>query len=142
MAVVKVVKHPETGNVITVNVNKPEYGTIRLDQKTVSMENGFLNKTNRTVFIGGTVEDLTSMNYKDQQVIAGKIIRKESFTPFFEGQSPKINPSTQEIITKDDKPVYMQDSYTTVLTAGDEWVGDESVELAEQTQAELDSQEN
>ncbi len=49
--------HPVTKAVITVNTNKPEFGTIRVDQAITTMENGFLNNTKRSAFITGKVAD-------------------------------------------------------------------------------------
>lgn len=107
-----VMAHPSTGAIITPRKNNPEYGVIRVDQETVSMENGFLNKSNRTAWIGGKVSDLESLNLKEGSALPGKIVRRESHTPFYEGQSPKINPSTNEVIEKNGQPVYFQDTYT------------------------------
>lgn len=110
MSTVKVVKHPTTGNIVTVGSN-PEYGTIRVDSETVSFSNGYMNKSRRTAFIRGRVSDLKSMNFEDGQRMIGIIQRQESFSPFYDGQTPKINPSTSEVILKDGKEVYFQDVY-------------------------------
>ena len=119
---VKVVAHPETGAVITINANKPEFGNIRVDQTIVSMENGFLNKSNRTAFIAGKIEDLKALDLKAGSTLDGKIIRKESFEPMYEGQSAKINPSTDEEVLVDGKNVYFKDSFTADLSTQDSLV--------------------
>lgn len=134
---VTVVAHPETGAVITPRKNNPEYGVIRLDQESVSMENGYLNKSNRTAWLGGKIEDLQSLNLKAGSTLPGKIVRKESHTPFYEGQSPKINPQTSEVVLKDGKEVYMQDMYTDDLDASSySFIGEEVEALVEAEVAE------
>lgn len=136
---VRVASHPVTKAVITVSENNPEYGTIRLDEESIQFQNNFMNKTRRSVFIRGKVVDLESLNYKANQALAGKIIKRESFEPFYEGQSPKINPTTQKVVLKDNKPVYLEFVYTLDMKAQDEWVeSSEEVSnpVAESAQAE------
>lgn len=116
---VKVAIHPETKLVITKNENKPEFGTIRLDQAVVSMENGFLNKSKRCAFIAGKLEDLEAMGYTAGLVLDGQIVRIESHTPQYEGQNFKINPETQEAVRVDGQLVYFKDTYTEDLSAKD-----------------------
>lgn len=137
---VTVVKHPESGEVITKSSKNPEYGTIRVDALTVSMEKGFLNKSNRSAFIRGKVSDLESLGLKDGSKISGKIIKRESFKPFYPGQSPKINPTTGEILLKDEKETYIEFVYTEDLSSCDTWVGETTfvadAQVAEAIQAQ------
>lgn len=116
---VKVAVHPDTKKVITQNPNKPEFGTIRLDQEVVTMEGGFLNRTKRSGFISGKMTDLEAMGYKEGQIIAGTIRRVESFEPQFEGQNHKINPETKADVLVDGKKVYFQDKFTEDVEAKD-----------------------
>jgi len=120
---VKVVAHPETGAVITVSKNNSQYGTIRLDSENVSLEGKFMNKSKRTAFIRGKVEDLQSLGYKAGQTLGGKIMKKESFSPFYEGQRPKINPSNGEIILTNGEETFLDYTYTSDANALDIWVG-------------------
>ena len=136
---VRVASHPETGAVITVSTNKPEYGTIRLDEESIQFQNNFMNKSRRSVFIRGKVADLESLGYKANQALAGKIIKRESFEPFYEGQEPKMNPTTGDIVLKDNKPVYLEFIYTLDAKAQDVWVESSEEDLdpvAESAQAE------
>ncbi len=116
---VKVGVHPETKAAITINAEKPEYATMRVDQEVISMENGFLNKTKRSDFITGKTADLQAIGYFGGQELPGQIVREEALVPFFEGQAPKKNPSTNEVILLDGKQVYFQDRYTEDLSAKD-----------------------
>jgi len=128
---VKVKAHPITGNVITPSKN-PEWGTIRVDASTQSMENGILNVSNRTAFIRGKIKDLESLNLKAEQVLSGKIVKQESFTPFYEGQNPKINPTTGEVVLKDGKKLFLNYVYTSDLNASTDVFIQEQVTVAEE----------
>ena len=125
-----VVKHPETGLVITPSVNKPEFGTIRIDQEVNVFNNGFFAIQKRTAFVRGRITDLESLGLKDGSTLDGKIIRKESFKPFYENQEPKINPQTNEVILTDGRPTYLEFEYTEDKDASDHWVA-ESNEVEE-----------
>lgn len=125
-----VVKHPETGLVITPSVNKPEFGTIRIDQEVNVFNNGFFAIQKRTAFVRGRITDLESLGLKDGSTLDGKIIRKESFEPFYENQEPKINPQTNEVVLTDGRPTYLEFEYTEDKDASDHWVA-ESNEVEE-----------
>jgi hypothetical protein len=114
-----VAAHPVTGNVITVSPNNPLFGTVRLDSVETSFKDGFMNKSKRSAFIRGSIEDLESMNYRVGSVIQGKIIKIEGFQPFYPGQSPKINPTTSEIILTDGKETFLQFQFTQDSNAQD-----------------------
>lgn len=116
MKQVTVAKHPETGNIITPGKN-PEWGSIRVDAETVSMENGILNKSKRSAFIRGKIADLTDMNFKEGQKLTGIIQKQEQYNPFYEGQAPKINPTTGEVVLKDGRETYLQYVYTSDVNA-------------------------
>ena len=111
-AIVKVAKHPVTGNVITISEKNPEFGTIRLDAEQNVFSNGFFSVQKRTAFVRGRLVDLESLSLKDGQILAGQIVRKESFEPFYEGQAPKINPTTSEVVLTDGRPTYLEFEYT------------------------------
>jgi len=139
MSQVKVVAHPTLGTVVTPS-RKEGFGTIRVDSVNKSMENGYLNIQKRTAFIHGKMEDLESLGLRADQVLRGKIIKKESFEPFYEGQNPKINPTTQEVILTNGQETYLEYSYTEDTTATDKWVGSTSQEVSEEVENALASQ--
>ena len=129
-AIVRVAKHPDTGNVITISEKNPEFGTIRLDAEQNVFSNGFFNVQKRTAFVRGRIVDLESLNLKDGQVLTGQIVRKESFEPFYDGQSPKINPTTNEVVLTDGQPTYLEFEYSEDMTKPSEiWVENTSVEM-------------
>ena len=138
---IKIVQHPIKGTVVTPRENNPEFGAVRIDEVKTTIVNNFVNKSRRTAFLGGTVKDLTAMNFKDGQAIAGTIVKQESFNPFFEGQSPKINPSTSEVVLTDEKPTFLNYIYSADATALDVWVGNTSETIEEAVEEALESQQ-
>lgn len=137
---VKVASHPATGLVITPSVNKPLFGTVRVDSENVSLENGFMNKSKRSAFIRGSIVDLTSLGLTAGKVMPGKIVKKESYNPFFEGQSPKINPTTAEVVLTNGRETYLQYDYTADQNAPDLWIGETTLVVSEQVENALGRQ--
>ena len=136
---VTVAAHPETGNVITPSANNEEYGTVRVDSIETTFKNGFMNKAKRSAFIRGRQVDLESLNLKEGSKMNGKIIKMEQHTPFFDGQDPKINPTTGEVVLTDGKETYLQFEFTDSQEATDRFIyADEVVEeTVEQVAEEL-----
>lgn len=128
---VTVMSHPDTGNVITPSSNNPEYGTIRVDSTQKVFTNGFFSFQKRSAFIRGKIEDLQKAGFSEGQQLQGKIQRQESFNPFYEGQSPKINPETEEEVLTNGKLTYLQFEYTDNANAPDVWV-ENAIEVAEE----------
>lgn len=117
----KVVAHPETGAIITAT-KKEGWGVVRLDQKNVSFSNGIANKRNRTAFLRGEIATLKQLVQGVGQQISGKIVRNMSYEPFYDGQSPVINPQTSEVMLKEGKEYYQNFQFTDDITANDAWV--------------------
>lgn len=108
--------------VIVVNENKPEFGSIMFSEETLDLSGGFTNVKTKIHFQGGKLEDLEKqvdlMNLKpDGEVKGFKILVEETLEPSFEGQQVKINPSTQEELTKDGKNIYIN---TQLISENDE----------------------
>jgi len=74
----------QEGVVVRPNANNPEseYGFIRVSQAVFTMENGFMRKSSRSALINGKKAELAEMNLRAGQELDGKIIVKESLTPF------------------------------------------------------------
>lgn len=113
--------------IIAVNPNKPEYGNIQLRTVVPVLNNGFIRTDTRVAFLPGRVEDLQNLiasydlkagddfNEKCYEV---KLIHKESTSPMYEGQNPKLNPSTAEIVVDENgAAIYRQ---TIAVTADSE----------------------
>lgn len=137
---VTVVAHPTTNLVITPSTKNPEWGTFRVDSKNVSMENGILNINSRSAFVRGKLEDLAQLSLSAGQVLPGKIVKRESFDPFYENQPSKINPTTKEVVLTNGKPTYLEFVYSADPDALDVWVGDTPATLAAKAAKELEAQ--
>ena len=117
----------DQGQVVIANTNKPEYGYIRLEQTKATFANGFLNRQKLSALIAGRLEDLESMGFEEGQELPGKLVVEETITPGYEGQDPKINPETGEVLEKDGKPIYRNVSYTTDMNAHDVFIQHDKV---------------
>lgn len=137
---VKVVKHPTTGEIITPSSNNPEWGTFRVDSENVSMNGGIVNVSRRSAFIRGKITDLQALGLRDGQVLSGKIQKQESFQPFWDGQSPKINPTSGETVLKNGRETFIQFEYTDDANAPDVWIGEDTTQVSENVQKALAEQ--
>lgn len=103
-------------SLIKVSTKNPEWGSVMVVESRFEMKNGVLNTRKRAAYFNAPIATLQALNLRegmDLNSIEGmeklRIVRKESHLPFFEGQSPKVNPQTSEIIHKNGQPVYFQD---------------------------------
>lgn len=114
------------GRVIGVSDNNPEYGYIRIEQTVTAInENGWLTNTRRSTLIKGKVEDLQNVKYTAGQELPGKIIVKESLTPFnpdYADRELKIAGNTGIVCRYEDQPIYRQTFYTLNENAADELI--------------------
>ena len=82
-AKIKVVADQQ-GSIISISPNNPEWGSIRIEQRTVSFNSkGFRDSKVRTFFFKGRVEELQEDNITLDTEFTGNIVIKESFEPFF-----------------------------------------------------------
>ena len=114
------------GNVIGVSQNNPEYGYVRVEQSVTQIsEAGWLKPVKRSALIKGKVEDLAQAGFIDGFELSGKIIVKESLTPF-NPENPdkdlKIAGQTGVVCRIDDQPIYRQTFYTSNQEAYDELI--------------------
>lgn len=113
---VNVTLHPETG--VAVNpTNNPEVFRIRVEQSVTTFNGGFASIQKRSALINGPKEVMDSL--AKQKVLSGKIIVQESTTPFWNGQDPKINPDTQEVMLSEGQPIYRNTTFTQDVNATD-----------------------
>jgi hypothetical protein len=124
------------GNVIGVSQNNPEYGYVRVEQSVTQInEAGWLKPVKRSALIKGKVEDLAQSGFVEGYELSGKIIVKESLTPF-NVENPdrdlKIAGSTGVVCRIDDQPIYRQTFYTSNQEAYDDLImHDNTVEIRE-----------
>ena len=115
-----------TGNVIGISQNNPEYGYIRVEQIATQInDEGWLKTVKRSALIKGKVQDLIDTKYEADTEIPGKIVVRESLTPF-NSENPdrdlKVAGSTGVICRIGDQPIYRQTFFTTNLNAQDEFI--------------------
>jgi hypothetical protein len=73
----------DAGNVIIKSERNPDYGHLRVEQtRMVIDDNGFARKRKLSALIPGTVEDLQGFGWSAGEEVEGKILIKESLTPF------------------------------------------------------------
>jgi hypothetical protein len=114
------------GNIICPSLNNPDYGYIRVEQFATQInDQGWLKNVKRYALIKGKMKDLIECGYKENQQIHGKIVVRESLTPF-NSESPdkdlKIAGNTGVICRLDDEPIYRQTFFTTNLNSNDEFI--------------------
>lgn len=116
---VKVIKDPNSNLVITPSKTKEGWGQVCVSASTIRVSNGIVNRASRMAWIKGPVELLET--YREGQLLQGAIIRITSDNPFYEGQSPVVNPSTGELVVSKStgKVIYQRFEYTDVRDAQD-----------------------
>lgn len=129
---VTIVADSATGMVINQSVNNPEYGYVKLQQsRTIIDDNGFLKKTTLNALIKAPIDILKEMNYYPGQILDGKIIVKESMTPFNK-KSPerdiKIAGNTGIACTLEGNPIYRKIVYTQSANAEDITIQHDNIE--------------
>lgn len=129
MSTVKVTAN-DKGQVVIPSVNNPEFGYIRVEQTSSSMEGGWLRKSTKSALIRGKVADLNDLGYTAGKSIAGKIIIKESHVAAFEGQDCKINPTTKAPVLSGGQKVYRDAFYTSDLNAQDVLLASDTVAVS------------
>ena len=113
----------EKGQVVVPSENNPEYGHIRVTQDRMFIdENGFARKKTMSALIAGTVDVLNGFGWSANQEVEGKIIVKESLSPF-NAKDPardyKVAGKTGVVCKHDDMPIYRKCFYTLDATASD-----------------------
>jgi hypothetical protein len=109
----------EAEGLIRRNSNKPEYGSLMLTANTVAVNKGYLNFKTKIGFITAKVEDLMKLieNKKLSEgsdfsalVAPHRIVTLEKvsseMTDDDRGYTPKINPSTGEILTRGGETIF------------------------------------
>jgi hypothetical protein len=114
----------EAGNVVVISSKNSEYGTIRVVQdRAVFDESGFARKKTLSALIAGKVSDLKSFGWKVNDELDGKIVIRESLTPF-NPKDPdrdfKVAGKSNIVCCLDGEPIYRKTFYTENLSVEDE----------------------
>ena len=118
-----IVTADKAGNVIVKSKVNPEYGHIRVEQTRMLVdENGFARKKKLSALIAGTIEDLGGFKWGSGEEVNGKIIVKESITPF-NSKDPdrdyKIAGQSGVVCTTEDEPIYRKHFFTLTESSED-----------------------
>lgn len=113
----------DSGAVIVVSKNNPEWAHIRVEQSRIVIDdNGFARRKTISALVHGTIDDLRSFGWTKGQDLPGKIIFKESLEPFNVSQPErdyKIAGKTGIICCQDGQPIYRKTFYTMNNSAED-----------------------
>lgn len=105
----------EAGQVVVPSKENPMYGHIRVEQKrTVITEKGWVRSKTLSALMHGSVEELESLQFMAGEILPGKIVIKESLTPF-NPKDPsldyKVAGKTGIVCMVDDQPIYRKCFY-------------------------------
>lgn len=134
-----VVTGNDASQVVIASKENPLYGHIRVEQRRTTMTNkGWVRSKVLSALIHGTVEELESLGFASGEIIPGKIIIKESLTPF-NAKDPsvdyKVAGKTGIVCMVDKQPIYRKCFYNPSGTEIDELVSHtnaEQIRLANQ----------
>ena len=122
----------EQGSVITVSENNPEYGFVTVSQvRTMFDDNGFIRSKKVNALIPGKIEELEMAGFFVGQELPGKVLIKESLTPFNKkdpSRDLKIAGNTGILCSIAGQPIYRKTIYTNMSNAEDVLVQHDNVE--------------
>ena len=120
-----VVVTAKDGVVVHPSPNNKEYGYIRLEQTRLVTEGGFGRSKRLSAIMPGKLTDLNSFGWKEKEVVEGKIIVKESLTPF-NTKDPdsdiKMAGTSGLACTLGGQPIYRKHEFTFDVNAQDELI--------------------
>lgn len=129
---VYVVGDPTTNAVVVQSKNNPDYGYVRVIQlRTMVGADGFYRKLEVPALIHGFTSDLVHAGYHIGQVLLGRVIIKESLTPFNilePNRDLKIAGTSGVTCTIDNKPIYRRTIYTEVNSIEETLIAHDNIE--------------
>lgn len=96
MSKIKIISHPETGKLFTATSN-PEWVKCQLQSEEIVVNNGVIQLQKRVAFplvSSKVAEALVGLKSGSAFPLDGRIIRKVSTTPQYEGHKQVVNPTT------------------------------------------------
>lgn len=110
------VQPDKNGNVITLSVNNPEWGYVRLVQDTpLFHKNSIMEVKSVSALLVAKLVDLEKMQYHAGQELPGQIVIEEAHSPFQENDSDrhlKRAGDSGVLCRVDDQPIYRRTYYT------------------------------
>lgn len=130
----------KNGNVITVSSNE-EFGYIRVVQDTTNFTaKGWIEERQLSALVHGRLEMLLKQNFSEGQELNGKIVVKESLTPFdgsTDDRDLKYAGATGIPCLLDDQPIYRRTFYTENQQEESELVQHNNSEMIRERIAEM-----
>ena len=116
----------DMGNVIRQSNNNAEYGYVRLTQQRVTFgNNGWEKNSNLSTLLLGKLEDLQTLNLTTDTKLPGKIVIKESLSPFSSTEPDrdlKYAGDTGIVCCVDGQPIYRKTVFTADAYSEDELI--------------------
>lgn len=145
----------KAGCVIVKSASNHEYGHIRVEQtRMVIEEGGFARRKKLSALIPGTIVDLKGFGWSAGQEVEGKIIIKESLSPFNKKDPErdfKVAGQSGIVCSIDGAPIYRKHFFTMNMKAVDELLQHDNGEeiknayreagIEEEVDTEVDSSE-
>lgn len=136
----------ELNNVIVKSNSNSDWGHIRVEQLRKNFEtNGFLRITPISALIHGRIEDLLALNWTKGQELPGKIVFKDSLTPFHSTdftKDLKVAGKTGITCKLDGQPIYRKTFYTTKTDQQDVYIAHNNQDEIKIARARLNRKHN
>ncbi len=117
---VYVVGDPTTKTVVVQSKNNPAYGYVRVVQsRSLVGADGFFRKVEVPALIHGFVDDLQAQNYYMGQELPGRVVIRESLTPFNPESAQrdlKVAGDTGVVCKVNGQPIYRKTIYTDIVS--------------------------
>ena len=129
---VYVVGDPTTKTVVVQSKNNPAYGYVRVVQsRSLVGADGFFRKVEVPALIHGFVDDLQAQNYYMGQELPGRVVIRESLTPFNPESAQrdlKIAGDTGVVCKVNGQPIYRKTIYTDIATVEEVQIAHDNID--------------
>lgn len=129
---VYVVGDPTTNAVVVQSKYNPDYGYVKVIQsRSMVGADGFYRKMEIPALIHGYTSDLVHEGYYAGQKLPGRVVIKESLTPFNKTEPErdlKIAGSSGVVCTVNGQPIYRKTIYTEVASVEETLIAHDNID--------------
>lgn len=129
---VYVVGDPTTKAVVEQSKNNPDYGYVKVIQsRSMVGADGFYRKIEVPALIHGFTSDLIHAGYYAGQELPGRVVIKESLTPFNAtepNRDLKIAGTSGVVCTVNGSPIYRRTVYTEVASVEENLIAHDNID--------------
>lgn len=129
---VYVVGDPTTNAVVEQSKNNPDYGYVKVVQsRSMVGADGFYRKIEVPALIHGFTSDLVHEGYYAGQELSGRVVIKESLTPFNVAEPHrdlKIAGTSGVTCTVNGQPIYRKTIYTEVASVEETLIAHDNID--------------